>query len=56
MFVELAAAVGTVGLGSTDEYQLTVEAAPPNYALYAGALVAVVVVIAAGYIVLRRRK
>jgi len=56
LFVELVASVGTVGLGSTDEYLLTVNPAPPNYALYVGALVAAVVAIAAGYVVLRRRR
>jgi ABC-type transport system substrate-binding protein len=51
-----SAITGTpVGLGSLEDYQLTVTAPPPNYALYAGALVVIIVIIAAGYMVLRRR-
>jgi peptide/nickel transport system substrate-binding protein len=56
MAVELAVKVGIVGLGSLDEYKLTVSEKPVDYTLYAAILAAIVVVVAAGYIVLRRRK
>jgi peptide/nickel transport system substrate-binding protein len=56
MTVELAVKVGLVGLGSLDQYKLTVTEKPVDYVLYGGILAAIVVVVAAGYIVLRRRK
>lgn len=56
MYVELAVKVGLVGIGSLDEYRLTVTEKPIDYVLYGGILAAVVVVVAAGYMVLRRRK
>ena len=56
MFVELAVKVGVVGIGSFDEYRLTVAEKPVDYVLYGGILAAIVVVVAAGYMVLRRRK
>jgi hypothetical protein len=56
MMVELVAKVGPVGLGSLDEYKLTVSEKPVDYTLYAAILAAIVVVVAAGYIVMRRKK
>jgi peptide/nickel transport system substrate-binding protein len=56
MSVELAVKVGIVGLGSLDEYKLTVSEKPVDYVLYGGILAAAVVVVAAGYIVLKRQK
>jgi ABC-type transport system substrate-binding protein len=56
MFVELAVKVGVVGIGSFDEYRLTVAEKPVDYVLYGGILAAIVVVVAAGYMVIRRRK
>jgi peptide/nickel transport system substrate-binding protein len=54
MAVELIVPVG-VGLGSLDQYQLVVEAVPPDYTLIIGGIVVVVVVVALGYTVLRKR-
>jgi peptide/nickel transport system substrate-binding protein len=56
MMVELVAKVGPVGLGSLDEYVLTVSEKPVDYTMYAAILAAIVVIVAAGYIVMRRRK
>ncbi|MDP2900320.1 MAG: hypothetical protein Q8O47_05065, partial [Candidatus Bathyarchaeota archaeon] len=56
MAVKLVVKAGPVGLGSLDEYTLTVSEKPVDYTLYAAILAAIVVVVAAGYIVLRRRK
>jgi len=62
--------IGMVGLGSLDQYDLTVQAPTPttttttpttttpvpmDYTLIVGALVVIVVIVAAGYVVLRRR-
>jgi peptide/nickel transport system substrate-binding protein len=59
--VEFTAPVTNVGIGARDDYILVVQATqpvveetPPDYTLYY-ALVGVVVVIAAGYVVMRRR-
>jgi peptide/nickel transport system substrate-binding protein len=56
MAVKLVVKAGPVGLGSLDEYTLTVSEKPVDYTMYAAILAAIVVVVAAGYIVLRRRK
>ena len=56
MAVELIVKVGPVGLGSLDQYKLTVTEKPVDYTLYAAILAAIVVVVAAGYMVLRKRK
>jgi len=56
MYVELAVKVGIAGLGSFDEYKLTVSEKPVDYVFYGGILAAVVVVVAAGYIVLKRQQ
>ncbi len=56
MVVELVAKVGLAGLGSRDEYKLTVAEKPVDYTMYAAGLAALVVIVAAGYVVLRRKK
>jgi peptide/nickel transport system substrate-binding protein len=56
IMVELVAKIGLVGLGSLDEYKLVVAEKPVDYTLYAAILAAIVVVVAAGYIVMKRRK
>jgi hypothetical protein len=54
MFVELVVPMAATVLGTRDEYQLVVEAVPPDYTLIIGGIV-VVIVVALGYTVLRKR-
>jgi peptide/nickel transport system substrate-binding protein len=56
MTVELVAKVGLVGLGSLDEYKLVVSEKPIDYTLYGAILAGIVVVVAAGYMVMRKKK
>jgi hypothetical protein len=53
--VEFTAPVTVVGIGARDDYNLVVVAKPPDYTMYYAGLVVVVVLVAVGYVVMRRR-
>jgi peptide/nickel transport system substrate-binding protein len=54
--VELVAKVGIAGLGSLDEYKLVVAEKPIDYTLYGAILAGIVIVVAAGYMMMRKKK